>query len=289
MTTCKISTRIATLVWGLAWASYAQMVTPLHIGTVAPVQNEFGDIAEGNPDATGGFIQVLTAPTSVIHPPDLFGQPHPDNPPLAGVSSAMGSLTGRSALSAGLFGLSITNRPAEGTKLFVRVFNRPTIADSLYYGDSQIVTVNANRALAVEINGTFNLIDADRDTDGDGLPDWWKWIHFQNILEDAEGDFDLDGMNNRAEYLSGTNPADPLSALQIRPMDAPFLPALRWDTVPGKAYRIEFTYDSLNDEPVFNPILDVIVATNATTEVELPDGLIGPPHMFLRIRLVDTP
>jgi len=280
---------IMTCLWLSAGLAHAQFITPLHIGAASPVQNEFGEPAAGTPDATGGFIQVLTAPTDIIYPPDIFGNPHPDNPPLANATSAMGSLAGRGTNSAGLFGLSLTNRPANGTKIFVRVFNQPVLSNALYYGDSDIVTVSDNRALAVQIDGTFNLIDPDRDTAGDGLPDWWKWIHFQDIFEDALGDFDLDGMSNRDEYLAGTNPADALSALQIKQLASPSLPALRWDTVPGKAYRIEITYDGLNDPPVFDPILDIIVATNETTEIALPDDIIGPPHMFLRIRLVDNP
>ncbi|MBU4200344.1 MAG: hypothetical protein L6455_14420 [Kiritimatiellae bacterium] len=49
------------------------------------------------------------------------------------------------------------------------------------------------------------------DADGDGLPDWWEQLYgldmnSANGNDGAWGDPDFDGLNNRAEYLAGTNP-----------------------------------------------------------------------------------
>jgi len=49
------------------------------------------------------------------------------------------------------------------------------------------------------------------DSDGDGLPDWWEQLYGLDIYDatgnnGAWGDPDNDGLNNRAEYLAGTNP-----------------------------------------------------------------------------------
>lgn len=50
-----------------------------------------------------------------------------------------------------------------------------------------------------------------RDSDDDGMPDVWEDSHGFNKLSVADAllDADGDGMNNRAEFLSGTNPAVP--------------------------------------------------------------------------------
>ena len=44
------------------------------------------------------------------------------------------------------------------------------------------------------------------DIDGDGLPDAWEVLYFQNIQAMPLGDPDNDGISNRAEYLAGTSP-----------------------------------------------------------------------------------
>ncbi len=55
------------------------------------------------------------------------------------------------------------------------------------------------------------------DADGDGMPDWWETAHSLNPYSagDANLDPDGDGLTNLQEYLAGTDPHDPLSALRI--------------------------------------------------------------------------
>jgi len=57
------------------------------------------------------------------------------------------------------------------------------------------------------------IIDAE-DTDNDGLPDDWEITHFGNITsQNSSGDPDGDDNDNLTEFLDGTNPNDPNSAL----------------------------------------------------------------------------
>jgi hypothetical protein len=49
-----------------------------------------------------------------------------------------------------------------------------------------------------------------RDTDGDGIPDWWEIQYGLNpLVNDAGGDADGDGISNLDEYNSGGNPIVP--------------------------------------------------------------------------------
>lgn len=55
--------------------------------------------------------------------------------------------------------------------------------------------------------------DKDKDTDKDGMPDWWETKYDFNIHDpsNADQDADGDGFTNLEEYKAGTNPKDPKS------------------------------------------------------------------------------
>jgi hypothetical protein len=55
------------------------------------------------------------------------------------------------------------------------------------------------------------------DFDADGMADVWEaQFNFDtNNASDAMLDFDLDGMSNRNEYLSGTEPTNPASVMKL--------------------------------------------------------------------------
>ena len=51
-----------------------------------------------------------------------------------------------------------------------------------------------------------NSIDPGADTDGDGLPDAWEYIHFGGLGFDGDDDPDGDGEDNLSEFRSNTDP-----------------------------------------------------------------------------------
>ena len=68
------------------------------------------------------------------------------------------------------------------------------------------------------------------DSDGDGMADAWELNHFGTLARDGSGDFDGDALTDLGEYLAGTDPGDPASALR-----------LTLDPVPGEGARLQFT------------------------------------------------
>lgn len=52
----------------------------------------------------------------------------------------------------------------------------------------------------------FVATDAAHDSDGNGLPDWWEKYYFGQNGIDPNGDADGDGLTNRQEYETRTNP-----------------------------------------------------------------------------------
>ena len=101
------------------------------IGTPTPVTDEFGINLQGSamgPASECDLVQVLWA-TNGIEPPDVYGTPSPNNPPVEGGVSHVGSLTAPDLVDAGLFSVSLFNpRPPNNSRIFVRVFNAPEAA-----------------------------------------------------------------------------------------------------------------------------------------------------------------
>ncbi len=99
-----------------------------------------------------------------------------------------------------------------------------------------------NEANMVGINHVFNLRVL-ADTDRDGIPDVIEQglgLDTNNVA-DATGDLDSDGMNNRAEFIAGTDPANASSYLRIETStDAA---SVKFSAVSNRTYTVQFTDD----------------------------------------------
>ncbi len=110
--------------------------------------------------------------------------------------------------------------------------------------------------LCVDTNGTVYVADTGNhvirkitqlDWDNDGIPDAEEGgpRPFAVGVDDRQVDTDGDGQSNAAEYLTGTNPLDPSSALVIRSSlpgpNGAFL--IQWQSLAGKCYQVQSSDD----------------------------------------------
>ena len=127
------------------------------------------------------------------------------------------------------------------------------------------------------------------DTNGDGLSDDWQ-IHYFLSVDSPNAvpslDYDHDGLTNFQEYLAGTDPTDPLSALTITGFE------MNWATQTFQLIfptRVEHDYQIQRTSDLTNP--DWKGFSNAVFGTGSLQPALGPlstnnPNMFYRIQLV---
>ncbi len=226
-------------------SSFGVVTTPLQIVAAEPILNEHGEILEGHAGMDPShrpLVQILWAHDGVIYPPDIHGNPHHNNPPVEGGILSIGHLISPALDRPGRFAATLANpRPLSG-RLFVRVFNAPTLAQARYYGDSQIMTIAGNAPLYAHISATDQMLDPDADdvailqvtadpqikTYGE-IDSEWTWRITAGVL--ADGDVitgELDRMPGEA---------------------AGVYPILQGTLAAGTNYTLEFVASELTIEP----------------------------------------
>jgi hypothetical protein len=124
------------------------------------------------------------------------------------------------------------------------------------------------------------------DSDGDGIPDAWMMHYFGHptgLASDsslAQDDADGDGLSNLAEFLAGTDPTNPESALRAQisvQVSASKSVTLNWPTVPGKNYRTQFK-NNLSDASWLDTSGATVVGQQGTFTVP-----VDQPGRFYRV------
>jgi len=122
-------------------------------------------------------------------------------------------------------------------------------------GRGAVAQFNNAAGMCVDTNGNVYVADSGNnrirvvwtDTCGIGIPDSWQRLHFGYIGIDPSGDADHDGMNNYAEFASGTDPNDPNSVFKIVTASIGGVNTqISWNSVLGRNYGVQYSYDLLS-------------------------------------------
>jgi len=141
-----------------------------------------------------------------------------------------------------------------------------------------------NWQTGVPSSGTPNSVNP-LDSDGDGMPDWWEDTHTLNRLSAADAilDADGDGVANRDEFRTRTNPRSGGSLLMIDDVSRSGATAtVSFRAQAGVTYEVLYrdafgtgAWQKLSDLPSAYYLRDVAV----------PDLQAPPGHRFYRLRV----
>jgi len=111
------------------------------------------------------------------------------------------------------------------------------------------ITVSGSNNLSMVTSAVVTIVRESSDSDSDGLLDQWEIDNFGSLTNaNATSDWDLDNMIDLHEFLSGTQPTNNLSFLQVE--DSAILPGssvvIYWTGVNGKLYTLSRTTNLLS-------------------------------------------
>lgn len=237
---------------------------------------------QGHPlsNVDGDLVQFLLV-NGQVYAPGVDGQPAPANPVIFATRIGNGVSAGTGTV--GRFNAAITPYPSGA--IVARVFNAPTLESASFYADSQVFTPNGQAKFNPVFGATTNALDP-ADDDGDGVNNSWE----KSLGSDRHNmDSDGDGVGDGHELRAGTGLTDNqsyLAMVQVQPQAGGHL-AARWDSVPGKAYQLQYTSgDLMAPNLIFSNISSVVSATGEVASVVVTNGASFPMGIF-RVILVE--
>lgn len=157
--------------------------------------------------------------------------------------------------------------------------------------DAVAFAVSDGLATSAEAAVTFVVPPPD-DANANGLPDEWEMRHWTNLVAALpDGDDDGDGVPNWAEARANTSPRDGNSALRLLPFEPEKARTLRWRSVGGTRYRVEWTEDLIGGvfHGVERSLAEEIDPATYGTEGSrsFTDPADGEKKRFYRIRVLN--
>jgi hypothetical protein len=138
--------------------------------------------------------------------------------------------------------------------------------------------------------------NATKDTDGDGLPDWWESFYYGNPTNALPQTIAANGFSNLQCYWLGLDPNNPLSTFKTQGaiQSGTGYPQISWNSIGGKTYTVEYAND-LALPAAFTQVWTV-TETNVPAGVQstqtfvdnytLTGGPPGPSGRYYRVTLV---
>jgi hypothetical protein len=178
-----------------------------------------GCSAGGAPDTTP-ILVITTAPQTVVFAVT--------NLPVGGTSSNLSGV------------IRWTNSLSGGSGSIAAAANW-LISDIALSVGTNAITVSGTNSSGVATSAVVSIIRNSNDTDGDGIDDQWELDNFGSLTNaNSTSDFDLDGVIDLHEFLSGTQPTNGLSYLHVA--NSALAPAngvvIQWVGVNGKNYSL---------------------------------------------------
>jgi hypothetical protein len=132
-----------------------------------------------------------------------------------------------------------------------------------------------------------------RDTVGDGIPDWWRAQYFggagttTNASSCATGDADGTGQNNRFKYITGLDPTNPASIFswKIAPVPGQLnrQNLIYNPTASGRLYAVEFSTNLVR--MAFTNLTNLTAPQSNGSQVTITDTNAVAPVRFYRLRI----
>jgi hypothetical protein len=130
-------------------------------------------------------------------------------------------------------------------------------------------------------------LDTGPDTDGDGIPDAWEYLHAGDLpTMDATTDNDGDGRKDADEYVADTDPFDASSLLRITALginSGGSTSTVTWTSRPTRLYQVQSAADLVAGSWATNaPPGLVSPDVGATTTRDVPDTIVT--QRFFRVQ-----
>lgn len=242
----------------------AQIVAPLDVRSSAPILDHGvgAPLLPGTPPYATNFgcayvpgcvVEILViGSNNVAHLPNLDGTPSGGDTILD--TTVIGDYNGLNPCFDQL-DTAFTNRPANGTKIYARVFNATTVAAATYWGQSATFTVSNSAVFDVSVAG----LKATTMPEGIDL----------NTI-------DAKGQTYYNELVANTNPQNPndVFAAGVLPISGPQQFQVSVSGHSGRIYTLQRTTNDLANAVWSNIASNAMLS--ADTDLILADP--NPPH-----------